>query len=377
MSRSKLLIVVNDVPFFLSHRLPIAVAALARGYDVAVAAPVHQRVAELTAAGVVHIGLPMPRKRGSLLGEVRAIHRLWKIVSTFRPDVAHLITAKPIIFGGALCRIRGIPVLAAISGLGHVFVYDDFRSRVAKTALLAGYRFALKRRHALAIFQNRDNLGVFQANGIANERSVLIRGSGTDLSSYDPTPPTNDVPTVLLPARMLWTKGVGEFVEAARILKSRGYKARFLLAGSNDPGNPANIDEAQLQAWADEGAIEWIGFRRDMADVLKCTDVVVLPSYLEGLPKTIVDAAAAGRPTVTTNVPGCRDAVIDGRTGLLCEARDPHDLAEKIATLLDDPERRELMGQQARSFAVREFDIQKVVEVHLECYQALLRRDLP
>lgn len=373
MPLPKLLIVVNDVPFFLSHRMPIALAALACGYEVGVAAPSHPRAAQIEDAGITFFEMPMPRNRGSLSRELRAVGTLWRILSRFRPDVVHLITAKPIIFGGILCRLRGIPVLAAVSGLGHAFVHDDLKSRIARAALLAGYRLSVKHRGALAVFQNSANLAIFQKAGIVGDRYIMIRGSGAKLSDFDPAPPTSDPPMVLLPARMIWTKGIAEFVEAARILHARGCRARFVLAGRNDPGNPANIEEERLKAWNLQGPVEWIGYRADIAALLKQANLVVLPSYYpEGLPKTIVDAAAAGRATVTTDVPGCRDAIVAGQTGLLCRARDAVDLAEKIEELLGDPQRVLDMGRQARAFAEREFDIEAVVKTHLECYDNLI-----
>jgi len=373
MTLPKLLIVVNDIPFFLSHRMPLAMAALAQGYEVAVAAPGHQAAAQIEQAGITFFDVPMPRNRGTLTREIRAVGTLYRVLSRFRPDVVHLVTAKPVIFGGLLCRFRRVPVLAAISGLGHVFADKGIKSRMARMGLLLGYRLSLKRRDTLAIFQNAANLATFQAAGIVSDRFVMIRGSGVNLADFDPTPPANGLPVVLLPARMIWTKGIGEFVEAARILRARGSGARFVLAGHNDPGNPASIDDSQLNAWNEEGVVEWIGYHADIAGLLRTTDLVVLPSYYpEGLPKTIVDAAAAGRAVVTTDVPGCRDAIVDGQTGLLCRARDAEDLAEKIEALLEDPARRLDMGRRARAFAEREYDIENVVKIHLDCYGNLI-----
>ncbi len=376
MTRPRLLVVVNDVPFFLSHRLPIAIAARDAGYDVAVAAPGHPEAAKIESSELAFLEMPMPRRRGSLSAELRGLAALWRALSAFRPDVVHLVTAKPIIFGGAFCRLRGIPVLAAIPGLGHIFVFDDGKSRLARAALFVGYRFALRRKKALVIFQNADNLAVFRKANIVGSRYVMIRGSGARLADFDPTPAANAVPVVLLPARMLWTKGVGEFVEAARLLRARGHSARFLLAGSNDPNNPANIEEEQLVAWNREGAVEWIGYQADIRAQLRQADLVVLPSYpnLEGLPKTIVDAAAAGRACVTTDVSGCRDAIVDGRTGLLCRARDAHDLAAKIEAMLRDPALMVEMGRQARELALREYSLDDVIKTHLECYDMLMGR---
>jgi glycosyltransferase involved in cell wall biosynthesis len=371
----KLLIVVNDLPFFISHRLPIAVAACGAGYRVVVAAPAHADSEKLTAYGIEFAGISMPRKRGSLSGELGAIRSLWRLLAEQEPDVAHLITAKPIIFGGIACRLRGIPAVAAISGLGHVFLLQSRKAHIARKLLLLGYRLALKHRRALTIFQNRHNLETFQAAGIIERRFVMIRGSGADLEQFDPSPSTNETPAVILPARMLWTKGVREFVEAARILRSRGYKATFLLCGNNDPGNPANIEQSQLSSWNSEGIVQWVGYRADIAAVLRQADIVALPSYLEGLPKTLIDAAAAGRPCVTCDVPGCRDAIEPGVTGLLCEPRHAEHLADTIAVLLDDRQMREEMGRRARELAEREFDIRQVISKHLDCYRAVRLRN--
>jgi glycosyl transferase family 4 len=192
------------------------VAARDSGYRVEIAAPPHPDAERIGAEGMGFRDLPLPRKRGRLMSELRAIAMMWNILSVTKPDVVHLVTAKPIIFGGILCRLRGIPVLAAISGLGHVFVFDDLKSRVARQALLLGYRLSLKRKRALAIFQNSHNLALFKKAGIVGTRYVLIRGSGASLEDFDPAPSGNAVPVVLLPARMLWTKGIAEFVEAAR-----------------------------------------------------------------------------------------------------------------------------------------------------------------
>jgi glycosyltransferase involved in cell wall biosynthesis len=372
MRRPKLLFVVNDAPFFISHRLVLAIAARDAGYEVAVACPAHPCTDRFAKEGLGYWELPMPRKRGHLGRELAAAWRLFAILRGFRPNLAHLITAKPVIVGGIFCRILGVPVLAAISGLGHMFIEEDAKTRAVRRIILWGYRLALKRRRALVIFQNPHNREIFERAGIVGQRAVTIRGSGADLTQFDPSPSGNDVPVVALPARMLWTKGVGEFVEAAKILLMAGVRARFILAGDTDAGNPASIDVAQLRLWNETGAVEWIGYRADIATFLRESDIVVLPSYLEGLPKTIVDAAAAGRATVTTDVPGCRDAIVDQETGLLARVRDSDDLAAKIALLLGDPARCRAMGRAARAFAEREFAIERIVEQHLDCYARLL-----
>lgn len=370
----RLLIIVNDAAFFVSHRLPIAVAALEAGYEVAVAVPSNCKARQkIENKNIRFLELPLPRGKGRAKDEFFAIRTMWNLIGDFQPDLVHLVTAKPVIFGGLLCRFRQVPILAAISGLGHSFVFDDLKSRLQRLALLLGYGVALKRNCAIAVFQNEENLRIFREAGIIGDRHVMIRGSGAKLSDFDPAPPSHEELTVLMPSRMLWTKGVGEFVEAARLLKARGFRARFTLAGSPDEGNPASISAHQLSAWHEEGVIEWLGFQSNIAATLKKSDVVALPSYYpEGLPKSLIDASAAGRPIVTTNVPGCRDAIIEGQTGFLCRPRDSEDLANKIELLLGDESSRLKMGRAARVFAEREFAIEEVVARHLDCYAALL-----
>lgn len=373
MNRAKLLFVVNDAPFFISHRLPLALAARDAGYEVAIACPSHPSTARFAAEDLRFFSIPIPRSWGGFAAELAAAKQLGSVLRSYRPSIAHLITAKPIIYGGILCRLFGIPVVAAVSGLGHAFVRDGFRARCARFALLVGYFLALYTKRALIIFQNVGNRAVFEKAGIVGDRAVMIRGSGADLGKFDPTPSGNEQPAVVLPARMLWTKGVGEFVEAAKLLRSERVAARFILAGDIDPGNPACVELEQLEQWNSGGVVEWIGYCEDIAGLLRSTDIVALPSYYpEGLPKTLVDAAAAGRVSVTTDTPGCRDAVVPGETGLLVRPRDSRDLAEKIALLVCDRRKREEMGRAARAFAEREFDIERIAGQHLACYEALV-----
>lgn len=365
--------VVNDAGFFLSHRLELALEAKRRGHRAAVVCPRDARSEKLAGLGIEHIELAMPRARGAVLAEAKAALALYRILRLDRPSVLHLITAKPIIVGGLVARLLGIPVVAAVSGLGHLFIDTSVRARIASKLVLFGYAAALKRSAAFPIFQNEDNRDLFDRAGINGGRDVLIRGSGAALERFDPSPTGNLKPVVVLPARMLWTKGVGEFVEAARILRAKGYDPEFQLVGDPDPANPASIPKATLEAWTSDGTIRWLPHRADIEAVLHDSDLVVLPSYLEGLPKTLVDAAASGRAIVTTDVPGCRHAIVPGETGLLVKVRDPIDLADKIAELLDDPVRRDRMGVAGRRLAEREFQLSRIVAQHFEIYERASR----
>ncbi|MEL7445766.1 MAG: glycosyltransferase [Pseudomonadota bacterium] len=277
----RLLFIVNDAGFFGSHRLPIALEAQRQGYHVALACPDDEKARAVAAKGVELVPISLARGGLNPTGEVRALIELDRLMDSHKPDLVHLITSKPIIYGGLVTRRRHIPAVAAVSGLGHVFIDDGLKARALRQAALLGYRAAMARPGLFPIFQNRDNLALFQKARAIHEAPTLIRGSGTDVSRFDPSPAANGVPRLVLPARMLYAKGVSEFVEAARILKNESVAAEFRLVGDPDPANPASIPIKQLQAWDAEGVVRWEPYRADIEQVLKESDVVVLPSTMK------------------------------------------------------------------------------------------------
>lgn len=368
-----ILYIVNDCRFFITHRLSIALEAKRQGFDIAVVCPIDSHSGQLTELAIRHISVPMGRGACGVLREIMAAASLFRTMYRERPDLVHLITSKPIILGGLAARLLGIPCIAAVSGLGHVFVDESAKSRFLRKIVLLGYWAALKRKGAFTIFQNGCNRDIFVRANITNGHEILIPGSGADLSRFDPAPRANSVPVVVLPCRMLWTKGVGEFVEAARLLQSEDIRAEFLLVGDPDPRNPSSVDAETLQRWSESGFVRWLGYRSDIEGILQNADIVVLPSYYpEGLPKTLIDAAAAGRATITTDSPGCREAIKPGETGLLVRARDPADLAEKIRMLIEDDALRIRMGQAGRRLAESQFDVRAVAQLHLALYKQAL-----
>lgn len=266
-------------------------------------------------------------------------------------------------------------MVAAISGLGTIFIdrkWDRFWMRLGIEWL---YRVALGHSNAKVIFQNPDDrAALIGMSAVRKEKTALIRGSGVSLATYHIRPEPEGVPVVTFAARLLEDKGVREFVEAARMLKERGVIARFWLAGSPDPGNLTSVSEDHLSRWSKEGVVEVLGHQSDIPDLFANSNIVVLPSYREGLPKTLIEAAACGRAVVTTDVPGCRDAIEPETTGLLVSARDAENLADAIQTLIEDPDRRKQMGASGRALAEREFAIEKVVDAHLEIYYELTNR---
>jgi len=372
----RLLFVVNDAEFFVSHRLAIAEAAREAGHDVHIATAPGPGVGEIVRRGFMHHAVPMSRSGGNPIDEARAFHALLGLMRRLRPDLVHLVTIKPVLYGGIAARLGKVPgVVVAISGLGHVFTSGGGRARLLRAALAPLFRFALGHGNIRVIFQNAtDREALSRLVRLPEASAVMIRGSGVDLERYRHEPEPSPPLTVVFASRLLKTKGAGEFVQAARLLRQRGLEARFQLAGSVDPGNPATVTADQLESWRQEGVVEILGHRTDIPELFAKAHVVVLPSYYgEGVPKVLLEAAACGRAVVTTDHPGCRDAIEAGVTGLLVPVRDAESLARAIETLLLDPDRRRAMGAAGRRLAEREFGIAGVAREHLRVYQALER----
>jgi glycosyltransferase involved in cell wall biosynthesis len=373
MSR-KLMFVVNVDWFFLSHRLPIALEALRQGYQVHIATCLTDKLDELNRHGFVVHPLSLDRSSAGLGNALRTMVELWSVLKFVRPDVLHLVTIKPVLLGGLVARLAKVPaVVAAISGLGFVFLANGAKAVVRRCLVCELYRLALGHHNLKVIFQNLDDrASLAKLAQIPEQKLEMIRGSGVDLAQYYQTPLPPGMPVVLFVARLLADKGVREFVQAARLLKQQGVSARFCLVGSLDPANPASLADAELKQWANEGVVELWGKRSDIPEVLRSAHIVVLPSYREGLPKTLLEAAACGRAVVTTDVPGCRDAIDPGVTGLLVPVRNATALAETVKGLINDPARCQAMGNAGRALAERSFDVRQVVAKHLRIYQELI-----
>ncbi len=366
----RLLFIVNVDWFFLSHRLPLALAARDAGYEVHVATAVTGPAAAIESHGFTLHPLSLDRRSAGPLAAMRLMWTLWRLMRTLRPSVAHLVTIKPVLLGGLASRLAGVPrVVAAISGLGFVFTARGAVAGVRKWLVAGLYRLALGGSRTQVIFQNSDDQALLQRHaGIRDAQVVRIRGSGVDLRAWRAQPLPPGPPLVLMASRLLVDKGVNEFLAAARALRGHA-GARFVLVGDIDPGNPTSLAREQVQRCVDDGVVEWWGQRSDMQQVLAAAHVVVLPSYREGLPKVLIEAAASGRAVVTTDVPGCRDAIIAGQTGLLAEARNPLALAAAIKSLLDAPERIAAFGSAGRRLAEDAFDVREVIASHLRLYR--------
>lgn len=370
----KLLMVVNVDWFFLSHRLPVALDALRSGYEVHLMTTVTEGRERLEALGLHVHEVNMDRSGAGLSGLIRTLLCFLRVFWRVRPDVVHLVTIKPVLLGGVAARLSPVGgVVFAISGLGHVFVDDSFAGKVRKELVGIWYRFILSTRNMRIIFQNPDDRRAIESIAqLDNEKVMMIAGSGVDLKEYVYTLPQEGDPVVIMAARLLITKGVREYVEAAGILRRRGCVARFLLVGKPDTDNPASVQESELLAWAEEGVIEWLGHRNDLASLMAQSHIVVLPSYYgEGLPKVLIEAAACGRAVVTTDMPGCRDAIESGVTGLLVPPRSPEAIVDALLELFSDSRRCLDMGLAGRERAERLFDVNTVGQTHLSIYRSL------
>jgi glycosyltransferase involved in cell wall biosynthesis len=372
--RPRLLFLVTEDWYFCSHRLPLAVAAKEQGFDVTVATRVAAHGGQIRDAGLDLVPLALSRRSHNPLREAAAVEQIVRVYRAVQPRIAHHVAMKPVLYGSLAARIARVPgVVNALAGLGYLFSSRDVKARLLRPLAERGYHALLDHPKTRVIVQNPDDLRMLTLRGMVQpERAVLIPGSGVDLGHYREAPEADGTPLVVLPARMLRDKGVCEFVAAAGILRQRGVQARFALVGDPDPENPAAIPESRLRAWAKEGAVEYWGWRDDMPAVFRACHIVCLPSYREGLPKALIEAAACARPIVTCDTPGCRQIVRDGDNGLLVPVRDSARLADALATLIEDRGLRQRMGRRGRVRAREEFSLERVIGATLDLYRSLL-----
>ena len=373
--KPKLLFLVTEDWYFWSHRLPIARAALRSGYEVVVATRVGSYGKRICDEGFRLVPLQLSRESYAPWNELRAIRELKRIYRHEQPDIVHHVALKPILYGSiaALGR-RDTKVINALAGLGYLVASSSLKARALRQVIWSAFRFLLNRPNSQVLLQNQeDKQFVVRKMKVSPAKAVVIRGAGVDMDLFQPAPEPDGVPLVLLPSRMLWNKGITEFVEAAALLRNKGLDARFVLAGDTDINSPACIPRRQLLDWQASGTVEWWGRCDDMPRVFAQASLVCLPSYREGIPKALVEASASGRAIVTTDVPGCRDIVRQGTNGILVSPRDPVSLANAIATLLKDSATRREMGRRGREIAVNEFSEETVVEQTLALYKELLQ----
>ena len=370
--RRKIIFLIAEDWYFWSHRLSLARAALRNGYEVIIATRVSKHGQKILDEGFRLVPLSLSRESYSPLKELRTIIELRRLYGKERPDVVHQVALKPVLYGSIAALGRGnIRVINALAGLGYLVASSTLKARILRIAVWSAFGYLLRRSGSRVIFQNEeDRDAIITTLKVPPENTVLIRGAGVDLETFSPAAlEPAGTPVIILPSRMLWNKGVKEFVEAARLLRAEGVKARFVMVGDTDSASPSGMPRQQLAAWHEEGVIEWWGRLEEMASVYQGATVVCLPSHGgEGVPKSLLEAAACGRAIVTTNVPGCRDVVHDNVNGLLVPAKNVTELAAAIRRLLEDPMLRYRMGIAGREIASREFSEQLVVQNTLLLY---------
>jgi glycosyltransferase involved in cell wall biosynthesis len=367
----RILFVVNVDWFFLSHRIPLAVSAMKSGADVWVAAVDTGRSQGIKETGAHFVNLNMSRKGGGVVRELATFIELATLYRRLRPDLVHQVTIKPVLYGSIISGILRIPTVNAISGFGHVF--GASRSRALRWSIETFYRLALRNSRSFTIFQNEEDREEFIRRGfIAESRAFLVRGSGVDCEMFRPAEGQHDELVVMFASRMLREKGVGYFVEAARTLRPDYPHVRFVLVGEPDE-SPTSVTIAELEAWHGEGVVEWWGRRDDMDVVIPKASLFVLPTYYrEGLPKVLLEAAACGVAIITTDIPGCRDVVKHGKSGILVLPHDQVGLMTAMRELIEDGSARRRLGVQARESAVEQFNVRGVVKTTLSMYDQLL-----
>jgi glycosyltransferase involved in cell wall biosynthesis len=374
----KLLFVVNVDWFFFSHRLPIAKEAIRHGYQVHVATVITDHLDDFRENNLIVHPITLERNSAKLNSLISTSIQLWRIFNSINPDLVHLVTIKPVLLGGIIARLTKVPaVVVAISGLGFVFVKKGLIASVRRLIVCILYRIALGHPNLKVVFQNFDDQATLRKFvNLLDNQIVTIRGSGVDLTEYYSSSMPTGTPVVILASRMLVEKGIYDFISAIRLLRKRGFSincARFALVGDPDPMNPGSLSENELNEWVKEGVVEWWGYREDMPQIISAANLVVLPSYYgEGLPKVLIEAAASCRPVITTDHPGCRDAIEPNITGILVPPRNELALADAIQELINDPNRSSVMGKAGRKLAENEFDVRKVATKHMLIYQELM-----
>lgn len=377
VKKIKLVILINNLSFFYSHRLQIAEAAVKKSFNVVVGygelGGADPKILELK--GIKATFVPMKRGSINIFKDLQSFFYIWRFFKKEKPDIVHLVTIKPYLYGGIIARLASVPALvSAVSGLGTLFIHQDLKIKILKLLLYPFYCLAFNHFNQIVILQNQEDADVLTKWGVLNVNKVrLLKGSGIKLDNYKNFEEVPGTPVVCFASRLLVDKGVNEFVSAARLLKKRKIPARFFLAGDLDTQNPNGLNAGDLNKIREERCVDILGYQEDIPSLYSRSHIICLPSYREGLPKTLMEAAAASRAVVTTDVPGCRDAIIPNKSGLIVPVKDSEALANAIQDLINNPKKRKRMGEEGRELAKKEFSVENIVQAHIEIYKGLHR----
>lgn len=376
----KILLFANTEWYLYNFRRSLAAALRDGGHDVLLVSPPGPYGERLRSLGYRWFPAPMQRSSLNPIRELALVVWLWRLFRRERVDLVHGFTIKSAIYGAIAARLASVPArVSAVAGMGYVFISDSLKARVLRPVVRGLVRLTLGGQKARLILQNPDDVALFCREQLVPPENIrLIPGSGVDCERFQPSRDAapdireNGRFRVVLPARLLWYKGLAEFVEASRLLQAEGKAVDFLLAGEPDPGNPASVSKDIVDGWVEGGLVKWLGHVDDMATLFMNVDAVALPSYGEGLPKSLIEAAACALPLITTDMPGCREVVRDGVEGFLIPPKDARALADAIAHLAESPELCARLGKSARSRALSEYDERIVIRHTMEVYRELL-----
>jgi len=366
----KILLISNTDWYLFRFRLSLALFLRTQGVEVVFVSPMGRFVQDIQDEGFRWVEWQVNRKTINPLLEIKAIVKLVQIFHREHPFMAHLHTIKPVIYGSVAARLIKVPAIVnSITGRGYVFLGKDIRARFLLALIKRIYRITLNFRCSVTIFENKSDRSFFlQENLVRHNNSFVIEGVGVDTEYYTFSPEPSGKPLIVLAGRMLWDKGIGTFIDTVRLLREK-VSARFVLVGEPDYGNPASIDITTLKKWDKEGVVEWWGWQADMKSVFASCHIVVLPSLGEGIPTILLEAASSGRAIVATDVPGCRDVVDNGVTGLLVPQQDAVALASALEKLIDNPNMRSSMGKAGRERIIDKFSSSKINRETYEIYQ--------
>jgi glycosyltransferase involved in cell wall biosynthesis len=367
----KIIMMANTDWYLYNFRLSLAESIRSNGDQLTLLSPHGPYVQKLKNMGFNWIEIYLSRKRNNPFKEIVTINQIASIYRSEKPDLVHHFTVKCVIYGSLAAKLTGVKkIINAITGLGYIFLNENLNTRIVRWIVKKFYLFSL--RNTMVVFQNEDDLQLFQRNSMITQgQAIVIPGSGVDIDEFKPVKEPEGIPSVILIARLLRDKGVYEFVEAAKMIIGQFYHARFILVGDIDEGNPASLTQNELQEWVKKGFIEWWGWRDDVINVYHCANIICLPSYREGISRTLIEAGACGKPLVTTNVPGCKQVVIDGENGFVVPQKNAEELAKALIKLIINPKLRKEMGIRSREIVTKKFSSSIINSQTLNLYEMI------
>lgn len=371
---NRLLFIVNQDKYFISHRLHLAKLAMENGFEVGLICNVSKYRDVIESAGIQLFDWKMFRGLAAPWHESRAIYRLFRFIKHFSPNIIHVVTLKAVIYSAFIAKFQSFQSVYALGGLGFVFTSNSLKARILRLATSNLLRLLINDKKSRVILQNPENVHLLVTHKIADKSRIrLIRGAGVDIDYFVPSGNKTNMPLVILPVRMLWNKGIREFVACAKTINRQTKKAKFALVGDIDKSNPEAATKAQLEKLNRDGVIEWWGHQENMLKVYQQADIVCFPSYYgEGLPKSLLESASCALPIVAFDVPGCREIVIDGINGFLVEAKNQKKLTDSVKKLLDDRNLRKNFGKAGRKLVLENFSQNQVGKETLQVWREVL-----